>query len=175
MSHIPRRRRIAAALAGLACACLGLVITASAASAQVPGSPGARGMPASLIRAALLQGEYPVPASGSGSIPSPGTATAAAALATRFPSPNRGGIYDPVQTSHAAQVVTVTGGGMLGWQIALIAVGAALLAAMIAVNIDRARAARKTVITGPATCDQEASASFLPASSAAEHDVLHFP
>ena len=39
-----------------------------------------------------------------------------------------------------AQVRTVVVGGMAGWQIALIAVGAALVAATIAVLLDRARA-----------------------------------
>ena len=38
------------------------------------------------------------------------------------------------------QVHTVVVGGMPGWQIALIAVGAALVAATIAVLLDRARA-----------------------------------
>jgi hypothetical protein len=49
-------------------------------------------------------------------------------------------------------VVTV-GGGMAGWQIALIAFGAALVAAIAAVAMDRARAARKaasvTALTRP--------------------------
>src|SRR5580692_12344080 len=40
------------------------------------------------------------------------------------------------------QVRTVVVGGMAGWQIALIAVGAALVAAAIAVLLDRGRAAR---------------------------------
>jgi hypothetical protein len=40
------------------------------------------------------------------------------------------------------QVHTVVVGGMAGWQIALIAVGAALVAATIAVLLDRARTAR---------------------------------
>ena len=40
------------------------------------------------------------------------------------------------------QVRTVVVGGMAGWQIALIAVGAALVAATIAVLLDRARTAR---------------------------------
>src|ERR1700733_11164335 len=39
-----------------------------------------------------------------------------------------------------AQVHTVVVGGMAGWQITLIAVGAALVAATIAVLLDRARA-----------------------------------
>lgn len=67
---------------------------------------------------------------------------AAAAWAAGFPSPNRGGIYDPVQTSPAAPVVTIVG-GMPGWQIALIAIGAAILAAALAVTFDRAYTAHR--------------------------------
>ena len=44
----------------------------------------------------------------------------------------------------APAVPVVTAGGMAGWQITLIAVGAALAAAIAAVVLDRARAARKT-------------------------------
>jgi hypothetical protein len=44
----------------------------------------------------------------------------------------------------AAGVTLITGGGMPGWQITLIAVGAALTAAVLAVLLDRAWAARKT-------------------------------
>ena len=40
-------------------------------------------------------------------------------------------------------VTVITGGGMPGWQITLIAVGAALAAAILAVLLDRAWAARK--------------------------------
>ena len=40
-------------------------------------------------------------------------------------------------------VRVVTAGGMAGWQITLIAVGAALAAAVIAVMLDRARAAHR--------------------------------
>ena len=48
-------------------------------------------------------------------------------------------------TSGAATGVTlITGGGMPGWQITLIAVGAALAGAALAVLLDHARAARKT-------------------------------
>lgn len=65
-----------------------------------------------------------------------------APAATSFPSGNRGGIYDPVQTSPAAPVITVVG-GMPGWQIALIAIGAALVAAVAAVLAYRAWAARR--------------------------------
>jgi Zn-dependent protease with chaperone function len=71
-----------------------------------------------------------------------------AAGATGFPSSNRGGIYDPVQTSPAAPVVTVVG-GMPGWQIALIAVGAALVAAVVAVLAYRAWTARRQPLAAP--------------------------
>ena len=58
--------------------------------------------------------------------------------------PNRAG-YPPI--SHVHAVVT---GGMPGWQITLIAIGAALLAATVAVLLDRARAARRKAITAAA-------------------------
>jgi hypothetical protein len=45
------------------------------------------------------------------------------------------------------QVHTVIVSGMAGWQIALIAVGAALVAATIAVLLDRARTARLKPLT----------------------------
>ena len=44
----------------------------------------------------------------------------------------------------AGTVHVVTAGGMAGWQIALIAVAAALFAALAAVVLDRAWMARKT-------------------------------
>ena len=61
-----------------------------------------------------------------------------------------------VRTSHSGtitspvEVHTVVVGGMPGWQIALIAVGAALLAATAAVLLDRARAARRKTIAATA-------------------------
>ena len=45
---------------------------------------------------------------------------------------------------------TLVVGGMPGWQITLIAVGAALLAATVAVLADRARASRRKTITAAA-------------------------
>ena len=54
--------------------------------------------------------------------------------------PNRAG-YPPVAVP--AQIHTVVTGGMPGWQITLIAVGAALLTAALAVLLDRARTARR--------------------------------
>jgi Zn-dependent protease with chaperone function len=85
--------------------------------------------------------------------------TATAALATinvplpdgravGFWSSNRGGIYDPVQTSTTVPVVTVVG-GMPGWQIALIAIGAALVAALVAVLAYRAWTARRQPLAAP--------------------------
>jgi hypothetical protein len=70
------------------------------------------------------------------------------AWAAGFPSPNRGGIYDPVQTSTTVPAVTVVG-GMPGWQIALIAVGAALVAGAIAVLAYRAWTARRQPLAAP--------------------------
>jgi hypothetical protein len=58
--------------------------------------------------------------------------------------PNRAG-YPSVSRVH-----TVVVGGMHGWQIALIAIGAALLAATVAVLLDRARAAHRKTITAAA-------------------------
>ncbi len=54
-----------------------------------------------------------------------------------------GGSGSPV----LVRVHTIVAGGMPGWQITLIAVGAALVAAVLAVLLDRARAARRTHAT----------------------------
>src|SRR5258706_7828718 len=68
-------------------------------------------------------------------------AAAPAALASPLPPPggDSGGAYAPG--------VVIAGGGMPGWQITLIAVGAALVAAALAVLLDRTRATRKTHAT----------------------------
>jgi hypothetical protein len=58
----------------------------------------------------------------------------------------------PIREKHPPLPVhthTVVIGGMPGWQIALIAAAAALLAAVLAVLLDRARATRRH-ITAPA-------------------------
>lgn len=68
-------------------------------------------------------------------------ATAPAALAEPLPPP------DCCTTGAATGVTVVTGGGMPGWQTTLIAAGAALAGAALAVLLDRARAARKTHAT----------------------------
>jgi hypothetical protein len=66
------------------------------------------------------------------------TAAAPAAFAHRIPlAPGRSA------TLHLLPVHTVVVGGMPGWQIALIAITAAAVAAAAAVLLDRARAARR--------------------------------
>ena len=64
-------------------------------------------------------------------------ATAPAAFARPLPPP------DCCATGADAPVTLITGGGMPGWQITLIAVGAALAGAALAILLDRALAARK--------------------------------
>ena len=67
-----------------------------------------------------------------------GAVTAPAALATPAPpDPNSPWVVTP------AAVHTVVTGGMPGWQITLIALGAALAAAVAAVLLDRAWTARR--------------------------------
>jgi len=63
-------------------------------------------------------------------------AGAASAGTAMLPPPESGGTVAPALPVAAA-------GGMPGWQIALIAVGAALVAAAVAVLLDRARRARQ--------------------------------
>ena len=63
--------------------------------------------------------------------------------------PDQGAGY-VAPASVPAQVRTIVAGGMPGWQIALIAVGAALLAAALAVVADRALTARRRAATAVA-------------------------
>ena len=76
--------------------------------------------------------------------------TAPAALAVQVPPPGEtSGDSPPL----VIQTRTVVEGGMPGWQIALIVVGAAVAAAVLAVLADRARLARRqpaTTVTAPA-------------------------
>ena len=65
---------------------------------------------------------------------------AASAATILIPVPDPGGAYGPVP---AAPVRVIAVGGMPGWQIALIALGAAVVAAAAAVLLDRALAARR--------------------------------
>ena len=64
-------------------------------------------------------------------------ATAPAAFARQLPPP------DCCASSATTPVTVIAGGGMAGWQITLIAVGAALAGAALAVLLDRTWAARK--------------------------------
>jgi len=68
---------------------------------------------------------------------------APAAFAVREPPPGGGG--GAPASPAPPDTVAVVAGGMPGWQIALIAVGAALLAAVLAVLLDRTWAARRSL------------------------------
>jgi hypothetical protein len=69
------------------------------------------------------------------------------AFAMVIPSAGGGPAVVP---QHLVPVRAVVTGGMPGWQITLIAAGAALLAATVAVLLDRAQAARRDAITAAA-------------------------
>jgi uncharacterized membrane protein YraQ (UPF0718 family) len=72
----------------------------------------------------------------------------APAFATLLPPMPDGPAGAPVPSAPpSVQVHTIVTGGMPGWQITLIAAGAALLAATVAVLVDRARAAHRKAIT----------------------------
>ncbi len=66
-------------------------------------------------------------------------AVSPAAYAIRVPA--QGGPAGPLNVP--PQIHTLTAGGMPGWQITLIAAGAAVFAAAAAVLLDRARTARR--------------------------------
>ena len=69
---------------------------------------------------------------------------AASARTTMIPHPDPGWDGGTIpSTPLPGSAGVVPGGGMAGWQITLIAVGAALVAATAAVLLDRARAARR--------------------------------
>jgi hypothetical protein len=56
----------------------------------------------------------------------------------------------PVAPVRATAVRVISTGGMPGWQVTLITIGAALLPAIVAVLLDRARATRRNPVTGAA-------------------------
>ena len=70
-------------------------------------------------------------------------AVAPAASAATILIPDPGGASGPVPATPAAPVQVIAAGGMPGWQITLIAVAAALVAATAAVVLDRTRASRR--------------------------------
>ena len=53
------------------------------------------------------------------------------------------GDYEPARAATGTTVRVITTGGMPGWQITVIAVAAALVAAAAAVFLDRTRAGRR--------------------------------
>jgi hypothetical protein len=68
---------------------------------------------------------------------------AGAVLAFGAAAPPALATMPPPAPAGTPAIRTVVTGGMPGWQITLIAAGAALLAAVLAVLLDRARAARR--------------------------------
>ena len=74
------------------------------------------------------------------------------AFAVHVPPPGSGsGVStSPAGTTAPVEVHTVVVGGMPGWQITLIAIVAALLAATVAVLLDRARRSRRKAIAAAA-------------------------
>jgi hypothetical protein len=129
MNPIRHLRRLAAALAGLACAWLGLAIAAPAAFANVtvPG-PG-------------MAGPAPITTPPVGYPCSPECSPLLDKHLLLSHGHSTGTVY---------RVHTVVVGGMPGWQIALIAVVAALLATTAAVLAYRAWAARRKPVTAAA-------------------------
>jgi hypothetical protein len=124
MNPIRHLRRIAAALVGLAGALLAFAAAAPAAFAVRVPTPGPAGY---ITPGAEPPGWNKHP-------PLPGLVVPQPAHQAPVPVP--------------AHIVVV--GGMPGWQIALIAIGAALLAAATAVLADRAWAARRKPVTAAA-------------------------
>jgi len=126
MNPIQHVRRLAAALAGLAGALLALAAAAPAALAR-PGPPRPRQHAHALV--------HPLPPGWNKHPPLPsGRYTHSLAHLSPIPVPGR----------------TVVVGGMPGWQIALIAVGAAVLAATAAVLAYRTWTARRKLAAAAA-------------------------
>jgi hypothetical protein len=67
------------------------------------------------------------------------------AFARVVPPPNAGGPVTPPQPPPVVHTVTI--GGTPGWQIALLMAGAAVLAAVAAVLVERIRTARRAQLT----------------------------
>ena len=75
-----------------------------------------------------------------------GTVLVATPAFATEPFPGGGGYVAPASVPAQIQYRAIVVGGMPGWQIALIAVGAALLAAAVAVLASRARAGRRPAV-----------------------------
>ena len=133
MNPIRYLRRLAAAVAGLACAWLGLAVAAPAAFAAV---------------------RVPPPVAGSPGI----------TVLHNPPGWNKHPPVPPVHQPVHVPVQTVVVGGMPGWQIALIAIGAALLAATAALLAYRAWTARRHPVTAAAESTAAADDAWLPSA-----------
>ena len=123
MNFIRRIHHLVGVLAGLACAVLGLAVAAPAAFAVSLRDPGGTAVSTTPPRP---PGSYPC-------------SPACPAILTKHPVRPPGHVARPVY-----QVHTVVVGGMPGWQIALIALGAALVAAAATVAAYRAHIAHRT-------------------------------
>ena len=136
MKPIRHLRRLAAAVAGLACAWLGLAVVAPAAFAA-------------------------------SSVPPPSGGSARITLPSEPPGWNKhpplpvGHVVGPM---HKVPVHTVVVGGMPGWQIALITIGAALLAATAAVLASRAWTARRHPVIAATESTAAAADARLPSA-----------
>jgi hypothetical protein len=120
-------RRLAGLLAGLAGTLLGLSAGAPAAFALPQSIPDPGGGPGS-----------PVPAGAHTVVRPPG------GVLSRLEGPVQFTPQRP-HTAVPAHIHAAVTGGMAGWQITLIAIGAALAAATLAVLMDRALTARRRV------------------------------
>ena len=139
MNIIRRIRRIAGVLTGLACAWLGLAAAAPAAFAamSVP-SGGSAGLTLGPERPGWNK-HPPLPGQGAAAV-----AEHHASRTDGLPAPLAAHIQQLVHEAPGpVPVHTVVVGGLPGWQIALIAVAATLVAATVAVLVNRARAARR--------------------------------
>src|SRR5262249_57797612 len=88
------------------------------------------------------------PGRAGGGAGQPGRAGPARPPRPGCPRPPAGGNkHPPLPPRHMHHVYTVVVGGMPGWQIAVIAAGAALLAATAAVVVYRAWAGRRNQVT----------------------------
>ena len=106
--------------------------------------PGTDPLPAARTNGARLGRLAAILAAITGSLLA-SIAVVPAAFARPVPPP--GGSYGPVGPVPATTIHVIAAGGMAGWQITVIALAAALVAATAAVLADRARAARRTATT----------------------------
>jgi hypothetical protein len=112
-----------------------------------PSRQGPRPRPAARNAAARLRRLAGLLAAATAGLLASAAVVPAASAMIRVPGP--GGQYGSARPAQVpAPVHTLAAAGLPGWQIALIAAGAAVLAALLAVTADRARAARRH-ITAP--------------------------